>query len=143
RCYSMANPSHENDGATLHIRHVSEGLFSSRVASLKPGDLLELEMPFGHIDLPEDDLRPIVFVAGGTGFAPVKSILDDMMRKRIKRPITLIWGVNDAGGLYMLPAIDRWRRQWPDFRFVPAISGATAPEVANAFSGRVDEALQE
>jgi len=142
RSYSMANPPHENDGAILHIRHVQDGVFSARVAGLAPGDVLEIEMPFGHVHLPEDDLRPIVFVAGGTGFAPVKAIIDDLMRKRAKRQVTLIWGARNAAGLYMLAAIDRWRRQWPDFRFLPAISDDPAADIADAFAGRADQALQ-
>ena len=139
RCYSMANPPHESDGATLHIRRVPGGQFSARVAQLAPGDLLQIELPFGNVALATEDTRPIVFVAGGTGFAPVKSILDDMMKKRVQRDITLIWGAREAGGLYLRPAVERWQKQWPGFRFTAALSGAPSD---GAFPGRVDEALR-
>jgi len=142
RCYSMANPSNESDGATLHIRHVTGGVFSTRVIGLVPGDLLNIEMPYGHVDLADSDTRPIVFVVGGTGFAPVKSILDDMMRKRIKRPVSLIWGARDVTGLYLMSATDRWRKQWPDFRFIPALSDVNTADIPDVYLGRVDEALQ-
>ncbi|MGE0348209.1 2Fe-2S iron-sulfur cluster-binding protein [Hydrogenophaga sp.] len=139
RCYSMANPPHESDGATLHIRHVAGGQFSARVAQLAPGDLLQIELPFGNVALAAEDTRPIVFVAGGTGFAPVKSILDDMMKKRVQRDITLIWGARDLEGLYLRPAVARWQKQWPGMRFIAALSAAPSD---GAFPGRVDAALR-
>ncbi len=142
RSYSMANPPHESDSVTLHIRHVPGGWFSARVGALKPGDLLKIELPFGHVALQDGDTRPIVFVAGGTGFAPVKSILDDMARRRVQRPVTLVWGAREPGGLYLLDAVDRWKKQWPDLRFIPALSEVPDGTMAGAFAGRVDQALQ-
>ena len=141
RCYSMANPPQESDGVTLHIRHVPGGLFSARVAQLAPGDLLNIELPFGNVALREDDLRPIIFVVGGTGFAPVKSILDDMYKKRVTRPITLIWGAREPGGLYLRAAVERWQKRWLDFRFIAALSDVPAGTAGDAFAGRVDQAL--
>ena len=145
RSYSMANPPQESDSVTLHIRHVPGGHFSARVGQLKAGDLLKIELPFGNVALEEGDLRPIVFVAGGTGFAPVKSLLDDMAKRRVQRPITLVWGAREPGGLYLLDAVAKWQKQWPDFRFVPALSDVPADAVQatlpGAFSGRVDQAL--
>jgi len=141
RSYSMANPPQESDSVTLHVRHVPGGFFSARVAQLKAGDLLKIELPFGNVALEEDDTRPIVFVAGGTGFAPVKSLLDDMMKRRIGRPITLIWGARDPSGLYLLTAVDKWKKQRPDFRFIAALSDVPADVLPGAFGGRVDQAL--
>ena len=142
RSYSMANPPQENDSVTLHIRHVPGGLFSQRVTQLSPGDLLDIELAFGHVELAADDTRPIVFVAGGTGFAPVKSLLDDMLKRRVQRDITLIWGARDPAGLYMPAAVERWQKQWPGFRYLPALSDVPAGEAGDAFTGRVDEALK-
>jgi NAD(P)H-flavin reductase len=101
----MANAPHESDAVTLHVRHVPGGAFSARVPQLKPGDTLEIELPFGAFSLQEEQARPVLFVAGGTGFAPVKSILDDMLKRRIDRPVTLIWG--GAAGRGHLPARGR------------------------------------
>ncbi|WP_439519761.1 2Fe-2S iron-sulfur cluster-binding protein [Hydrogenophaga sp.] len=140
RCYSMANPPHESDGATLHIRHVAGGQFSQRVAQLAPGDPLRIELPFGNVALASEDTRPIVFVAGGTGFAPVKSILDDMLKKRVQRDITLIWGAREPAGLYLRSAVERWQKQWPDFRFIAALSDVPSDD---AFAGRADDALRQ
>lgn len=142
RSYSMANPPQESDGVSLHVRHVQGGRFSAQVTQLTPGDTLQIELPFGHVALREDDFRPIVFVAGGTGFAPVKSILDDMLKRRIKRPMTLIWGAREAQGLYLRAAVERWQKQWPDFRFIGALSGVSVESIGDAYAGRVDEALR-
>ena len=141
RCYSMANPPHENDGVTLHVRHVNGGRFTQKLATLVAGDALTLELPFGQVDLPPDDARPIVFVVGGTGFAPVKSILDDWARRKVSRDITLIWGARDTPGLYLPSAVDRWRKAWPGLRYVPALSEVGDPGTG-IFAGRVDQALQ-
>ena len=80
RNFSMANPPHENDGVTLHIRHVPGGRFSEDVlASLSFGNKLEVELPFGEFFLRESAAKPIVLIATGTGFAPIKSIVEDMI----------------------------------------------------------------
>ncbi|MBU1361956.1 MAG: 2Fe-2S iron-sulfur cluster binding domain-containing protein [Gammaproteobacteria bacterium] len=142
RCYSMANAPHESDAVTLHIRHVPGGAFSARVPGLQQGDLLDIELPFGAVALDPAATRPIVFVAGGTGFAPVKSILDDLAKKKVQRPITLIWGARKADGIYLRAAVSKWQKQWTDFRFVAAISEETqSADAEGAFAGRVDEAL--
>ncbi|MFL6693782.1 MAG: 2Fe-2S iron-sulfur cluster-binding protein [Ramlibacter sp.] len=142
RAYSMANPPQESDGVTLHIRHVSGGAFTQRLSTLAQGDSLKIELPFGNVQLAADDTRPIVFVAGGTGFAPVKSILDDMLRRKVQRAITLIWGAREPSGLYLPAAVERWRKQWPQMQYIPALSDSPADGVPGAFAGRVDQALQ-
>ncbi len=146
RCYSMANAPHESDALTLHIRHVPGGAFSARVPDLQQGDLLDVELPFGAVTLDAASMRPIVFVAGGTGFAPIKSILDDMAKRRIERPVTLIWGARRAEGIYLRSAAAKWQRQWPtSFRFIAALSEEAAEgtdHTEDAFAGRVDQALQ-
>lgn len=141
RCYSMANPPQESDSVTLHIRHVAGGRFSARVGQLAPGDTLRIELPFGSVAL-QDSERPIVFVAGGTGFAPVKSIIDDMAKRKLARPITLIWGARTPEGIYLAAAVERWKKQWPQsFRFVPAVSDGPTDGTGDTFCGRVDQAL--
>lgn len=140
RSYSMANAPHESDAVTLHVRHVPGGAFSARVPQLAAGELLDIELPFGAFSLQEEQARPVVFVAGGTGFAPVKSILDDMLKRRIDRPITLIWAARQATGIYLRSAVTRWQKQWPRMRFVSALSDDGAAGDGD-FAGRADEAL--
>ncbi|WP_177340883.1 terephthalate 1,2-dioxygenase reductase TphA1I [Comamonas thiooxydans] len=141
RSYSMANPPHESDGITLHIRHVPGGRFSTLVQQLKSGDTLEIELPFGSIALKPDDSRPLVCVAGGTGFAPIKSVLDDLAKRKVQRDITLIWGARNPSGLYLPSAIDKWRKAWPQFRYIAAITDLSNVP-ADAHAGRVDDALR-
>ncbi len=128
RDFSMANPPRESDGAQLHIRHVPGGAFTSTVfEKLHRGDRLKLEVPFGDFILRESD-RPILFVAGSTGFAPIKSIIEDMFIRGIGRDITLYWGARTRGGLYSdLPA--KWAREQPHFKFVPVLSEMPEPGI--------------
>lgn len=125
RDFSLANPPRESDGAQLHIRHVPGGVFTGYVFSdLKRGDLLRAEIPFGDFTLQPGD-KPVVFVAGSTGFAPIQSIIEDMLARGIKRRWTLYWGARHAGGLYSdLPS--RWLRQSPEGRYVPVLSASYA-----------------
>src|SRR3954451_16461418 len=128
RDFSMANPPRESDGAQLHIRHVPGGAFTGYVfEKLKRGDRLKLEVPFGDFTLREGG-KPILFVAGSTGFAPIKSIIEDMFIKNIRRAMTLYWGARTMGGLYSeLPS--RWAAENPHFKFVPVISDAPEPGI--------------
>jgi CDP-4-dehydro-6-deoxyglucose reductase len=102
---------------------VPSGIFTGHVFNgLQHGDLLRAEIPFGDFTLRNTD-KPIVFVAGSTGFAPIQSIIEDMLAKGIRRPATLYWGARDANGLYSeLPA--RWAREHSHFKYVPVVSEA-------------------
>ncbi|QJW84280.1 2Fe-2S iron-sulfur cluster binding domain-containing protein [Ramlibacter terrae] len=142
RSYSMANPPHESDGLQLHIRHVPGGAFTQVVPTLKPGDTLQVELPFGNFELKEELSAPMLCVVGGTGFAPVKSLLDDLVKKKVQRPVTLLWGGRDRGGLYLMPAVERWRKLLPGFTFVPVLEDAADAAALGGFHGRVDDALR-
>jgi NAD(P)H-flavin reductase/ferredoxin len=142
RSYSMANPPHESDTLQLHIRHVAGGRFTQIAPTLKAGDVLQVELPFGNFELKEESAAPMLCVVGGTGFAPVKSLLDDMLKKKVQRPVTLVWGGRNKAGLYLLPAVERWRKSMPSFRFVPAVEDAADAHALGGFHGRVDEAVR-
>lgn len=142
RSYSMANPPHESDSLQLHIRHVPGGQFTRIVPTLAAGDTLEVELPFGNFELREDSTAPMLCVVGGTGFAPVKSLLDDIVKKRVQRPVMLLWGARNRNGLYLLPAVERWHKLLPGFTFLPVIEDARDAEALGAFHGRVDDAVR-
>jgi CDP-4-dehydro-6-deoxyglucose reductase len=126
RDFSMANPPRESDGAQLHIRHVPGGTFTTHVfEKLKRGDILKAEVPFGDFVL-RDSLKPILFVAGSTGFAPIKSIIEDMMIKGVDRDMTLYWGARQRSGLYS-DRPSRWAKENPRFRYVPVVSDVAEP----------------
>jgi len=137
RDFSVANPPRESDGAQLHIRHVPGGAFTSHVFDgLKRGDILKAEIPFGDFTL-RDSGKPILFVAGSTGFAPIKSMIEDMMIRGIDRDITLYWGARRLEGLYSdLPA--KWAAQNPRFKYVPVLSDEQAK---NTLLGLVHRAV--
>ncbi len=123
RAFSFANAPHDNDLIELHVRRIPGGLFTSYVfTALRVGDTLELEGPFGQFTLRDSD-KPILFVAGATGFAPVKSIVEDAFHRGIKRRMHLYWGVRERDDLYMLDLAERWQREHANFRVTPVLSG--------------------
>ena len=128
RDFSMANPPRESDGAQLHVRHVPGGAFTDFVfRELKRGDHLTVEIPFGDFML-RDSAKPILFVAGSTGFAPIGSIIQDMAIRGVARDMTLYWGARRQSGLYSeLPA--KWAAQNPRFKYVPVLSDEPAPGI--------------
>lgn len=123
RSYSMANPGHQTDAAHLHVRHVPGGRFTSYLETgAGAGDLLDVELPMGDFYLRASD-RPLIFVASGTGFAPIKSMLESMFKLGAPRErIHLYWGARRKADLYMLELPRKWARQFPQFRFVPVLS---------------------
>jgi CDP-4-dehydro-6-deoxyglucose reductase len=123
RSYSIANlPTDEGVGAIeLHIRLTPGGLFTEQVFNkMKVRDLLRFEGPLGTFYLREESAKPIVMLASGTGFAPIKAMCEHMRAKGIARPVTLYWGCRVKGDLYLLDLAQSWQR--PGFKFVPVLS---------------------
>ncbi|WP_291129284.1 2Fe-2S iron-sulfur cluster-binding protein [Hydrogenophaga sp.] len=122
RSFSMANPPHQNDGAELHIRLLESGAFSQTLThALKVGDTLPVELPHGDFFLREDSDAPIVMLASGTGFAPIKSMVEDGLRQGQRREIALYWGARTEKDLYLLDLARGWGQQ-AGLRFVPVLS---------------------
>jgi len=122
RNFSMANPPQQSDGAELHIRHVPGGRFSETVlASLRANDTLNVEIPFGEFFL-RDGVQPIILLATGTGFAPIKAIVEDMIKRGIRRPATLYWGARSEVDLYLPALIAKWSAQASWLRTVLVLS---------------------
>ena len=126
----------------LHIRHTPGGAFTDHVfGAMKEKDILRFEGPLGTFYVREDSDKPIVMVASGTGFAPIKAMCESMLAKGLKRPVTLYWGCRAKRDLYMLDVPASW--QHPNFRFVPVLSDPT-PECAWAGrTGFVHRAVME
>jgi NAD(P)H-flavin reductase/ferredoxin len=123
RSFSMASAPQQSDGVQLHIRHVPGGAFSERVlASLRLDDTLEIEVPFGDFHIREDDQARYVFLATGTGFAPMKSMLDDLIRRRLNREVRFYWGGRSRSDLYLADTCEKWAKRYPWFTFVPVLS---------------------
>jgi NAD(P)H-flavin reductase/ferredoxin len=134
RCFSMANPPQVSDAAELHVGRVEGGRFSALAfGGLKAGDTVRLRLPLGDFHLREGD-RPIVLVAGGTGFAPIQSIVEDLVRRRSARPVHLFVGARRPAGLYRDALARRWAESAPWLRYMPSLS---RPEAEDGWTGAV------
>ncbi len=137
RSYSMANGPESltgKPGIELHIRHMPGGKFTDIVFStLKEKDLLRVEGPFGSFFLRDDSDKPIVLLASGTGFAPIKSIIEHMQAKAITRPAVLYWGCRSLADLYLHDWAVEAARNLPNLRYVPVLS---EPKPEDAWTGR-------
>ena len=148
RSYSMANAPHSASALELHIRHLSGGLFTDHVfgagaTAMKEREILRLEGPFGSFFLREDSQLPIVMLASGTGFAPIKSIVEHMVHQNINRPITLYWGGRRPSDLYMNELVEQWSKTIPDFIYVPVISDALPEDGWTGRTGFVHRAVMQ
>jgi NAD(P)H-flavin reductase/ferredoxin len=142
REFSMANPPGISDEAHLHIRHVENGFFTAGVLpGLQPGQVLEVEVPFGDFYLREDGAKPLVFIATGTGFAPIASIVEDLWRRQIERPFSLYWGGRTWKHLYAIETVRKWMAAHPQVTFVPVLSHTPSQELDGARAGLVHEAV--
>ncbi|MDB5998655.1 MAG: flavin oxidoreductase, partial [Rhizobacter sp.] len=117
----------------LHVRYLPGGQFAESVFNvLAAGDIVRLRLPFGDFHL-RDTQAPIVFVAGGTGFAPVQSMVEDVMRRRVERPMRLYFGGRTPELLYRDALARGWAAKWPALRYVPVVS---SPSAGDGWSGR-------
>ncbi|MFJ9450063.1 CDP-6-deoxy-delta-3,4-glucoseen reductase [Herbaspirillum sp. NPDC101397] len=142
RSYSMANAPHKDEHLTLHIRHMPGGLFTDQVFStLKERDILRFEGPLGTFFLREDSNKPIVLLASGTGFAPIKAIVEQLEHAKSTRPVTLYWGGRRPQDLYMDELCKTWAQSLPNFKYVPVISNAQPEDNWNGRAGFVHQAV--
>ncbi len=144
RSFSMGNAPHEDEFVQLHIRHVPGGSFTGHVfEKMKERDILRMEGPLGTFYLREDSGKPIIFVASGTGFAPIRSIIEHAFRKGIARPMTLYWGGRRPKDLYMDELARTWAAGHPGFTYVPVISDALPEDAWTGRTGFVHRAVMQ
>ncbi len=158
RSYSIATAPHVDDALSIHVRHMPGGvftdaLFGAAAKSIKERDILRLEGPLGTFFLRPDGERPIVLLASGTGFAPIKAIAETIFHLQLNRAdagsgrparaVALYWGARARRDLYMdeLPA--RWQREQPNFTYVPVLSDALAEDGWNGRTGFVHQAVMQ
>ncbi len=143
RAFSFANPPQRNEAIELHVRRIPGGRFTGHVfTEMRVGDTLRFEGPLGDFTLREST-HPILFVAGATGFAPIKSIVEDAFARGLVRPMWLYWGVRRRVDLYAQQLAEMWQREHPNFHFVPVLSHAQASDVWDGRTGFVHEAMLE
>jgi CDP-4-dehydro-6-deoxyglucose reductase, E3 len=137
RSYSMANAPErlgEPPMIELHLRHMPGGKFTDHVfGAMKEKEILRVEGPLGSFFLREDSDKPIVLLASGTGFAPIKAILEHMQAQGITRPARLYWGCRTKADLYLHEWALQAAASMPQLRYVPVLSEPTA---ADAWTGR-------
>lgn len=124
RSFSMASKPSGNR-IDFHIRRIECGAFTDlRLSRLKPGDMLDVELPRGAFHFHAEDYRPLLMVATGTGLAPIKSMLDALMDDPDCPPVSLYWGTRTAADLYVRDEIDAWKSRLYEFNYVPVLSRA-------------------
>jgi CDP-4-dehydro-6-deoxyglucose reductase len=144
RSFSMGNPPHADEFLELHVRHVPGGQFTDHVfGKMKERDILRFEGPHGTFFLREDSDKPVVFVASGTGFAPIKAILEHAFAKGLDRPMTLYWGGRRPKDLYMHELAVQWAAKYAFLKYVPVISEALPDDAWTGRTGFVHRAVME
>jgi CDP-4-dehydro-6-deoxyglucose reductase len=137
RSYSMANAPHQlgtPPAIELHIRHMPGGKFTDHVfGTMKEKDILRMEGPFGSFFLRETSDKPMVLLASGTGFAPIKALIEHMEFKGITRPTVLYWGCRSKADLYLHEWAEAAAARLPHLRYVPVLS---EPKAEDGWTGR-------
>ena len=147
RSYSMANAPHTVkdpavNGIELHIRHMPGGVFTDHVfGDMKEKEILRMEGPLGTFFVREDSERPMVLLASGTGFAPLKAIIEHLRFKQNTRPAVLYWGARTKADLYMHAWAEQQAAELPWLRYVPVLSEARADDAWQGRTGFVHQAV--
>lgn len=142
RAFSLANAPHDDEFLQVHIRLVPGGTFTTHVfEGMKEKDILRFEGPLGTFFLREDSAKPMIMLAGGTGFAPIKSLVEHAIHNKIERPIHIYWGARNPDGLYMPELPKEWAAAHPHIKYVPVLSDAA--EGWNGRTGLVHKAVLE
>jgi CDP-4-dehydro-6-deoxyglucose reductase len=142
RSFSMANAPHDDTFLRLHLRNYG-GPFSQHVfTAMKEKDILRLEGPFGTFFLREDSTKPIILVASGTGFAPIKAIVEHALHVGMRRPMTLYRGCRVRADLYLNDLAESWQREGR-LHYVPVLSDAPASDNWTGRTGFVHRAVIE
>ncbi len=150
RAYSIASAPHQEGPIELHIRHLPGGLFTDPLfgqaadgKSVKEKDILRFEGPQGSFFLREDTQKPIIFLASGTGFAPIKSILLHMREKKIERTIHFYWGGRRPKDLYMDTLCQEFLNTMTHFHYISVISEGRPEDHWTGRTGFVHRAVME
>ena len=144
RSFSLANAPHNDDYLELHIRHYDGGLFSEYAFhELKESTLLRFEGPLGTFFLREDSERPMIMVAGGTGFAPIKGIIEHALHLGNKRPIHFYWGARKEEDLYLNQFAQSWADEHDHISYIPVLSETDETDKWQGKTGFVHNAILE
>jgi CDP-4-dehydro-6-deoxyglucose reductase, E3 len=142
RSFSLATPPHADELLELHIRHVPGGFFTDQLfTSYKGREILRMEGPLGAFYLREESDKPIIFVAGGTGFAPIKAIIEHALYSHVDRPMVLYWGARAQRDLYLPDLPGTWQSAGRDFTYIPVLSDPLPEDAWPGRTGFVHQAV--
>jgi CDP-4-dehydro-6-deoxyglucose reductase len=142
RSFSMANAPHDDAFLQLHVRKSPGGAFSKYVfEDMKERAIIRFEGPLGTFYLREDSDKPMIFVAGGTGFAPIKALIEHSLHHGMDRPTVLYWGVRSLKDLFMPELPLGWQKAHPDFTYIPVLSDPLPEDNWQGRTGFVHQAV--
>lgn len=142
RAFSLANAPHVDNQLELHLRLIPGGVFTEYVFNEMPEKaILRIEGPFGSFYYRDNSDKPMIMVAGGTGFAPIKGIIEHMLHHNIKREVILYWGAKAREDLYMPELPEAWARKHPHIKFIPVLSDALPEDNWQGRTGLVHQAV--
>ena len=142
RSFSMANAPHHDQFVELHMRLIPGGQFTNYVFNeMRDRAILRFEGPLGTFFLREDSDKPIIFMAGGTGFAPIKAVIEHALYTHIDREMVLYWGCRSLQDMYMPQLPVAWQREHPNFTFIPVLSDPKPEDNWQGRSGFVHQAI--
>lgn len=142
RSFSLANAPHDDEFLQLHIRYMKGGEFTEHVFNtMKEKEILRFQGPLGSFFLREDSDKPLIFLASGTGFAPIKGIYEHMRHSGIDRPVVLYWGARTRKDIYLFDLAASWQQENPAFSFIPVLSEALPADEWQGRTGLVHEAV--
>lgn len=142
RSFSLANAPHDDEFLQLHIRHVPGGLFTEQVfTTMKARDILRFNGPHGSFYLREESTKPVILLAGGTGFAPIKAIVEHAIAEKCTRPLHVYWGAKARIDLYQNALAEQWANQHANIKYVPVLSEPAAGDNWDGRTGFVHQAV--
>ena len=144
RSFSLATAPHDDALLELHVRHVPGGHFTHQLFNEYLGrEILRFEGPLGTFFLREESDKPIIFVAGGTGFAPIKGVIEDALHREIDvtRPMVLYWGARAKRDLYLPDLPGTWQQRSRNFTYIPVLSDPLPEDAWHGRSGFVHQAV--
>ena len=142
RAFSIANAPHDDGFLQVHVRRIEGGRFTGHVFdTMQLKEIMRFEGPHGTFHLREESDKPIILVAGGTGFAPIKSIVEHAIHNQIQRPMKLYWGARNRAGLYMHALAQQWASDHEHIEYIPVLSEADAGDAWMGRTGLVHQAV--
>lgn len=140
RSFSLANAPHDDELLELHIRHLPGGLFSGHVfTEMKEGALLRFEGPLGNFFLREESDRPMILMGGGTGFGPIKGIIEHALHLGISRPMHVYWGARAKVDLYLDELPKQWAAEHAHINYTPVLSEPASDDQWTGATGFVHQ----